>query len=248
MRRRPWLASLFLFQACWVIAQTPGSSHRLTILLPPGIPSETVKITYALGGGFGSYGRTIDVAPNTVFQPIPTSVEGKAADGLQMVIWAPGCETRTYTFDLRKSPPRRIGYECAAHPTVTLTGRIVPFEPIRERNAEVVITYRADWECRFFGWNDCLVPQNIVAIVRPGIDGTFEARLPDLASDSIVEASAGMPGATGAFWIILRDPKTWNHIADLQPELEDYRSANGSLKSLSAYPSDLVFIADFTIK
>jgi len=42
-----------------------GSARsRLSLEVPPGVPSETVQITYALGGSFGFYGQTVRVEPN----------------------------------------------------------------------------------------------------------------------------------------------------------------------------------------
>src|SRR5579864_6108132 len=247
MARTLWLAFLLLASACWMTAQTPPLSRSLTIVLPPGIPSETTRITYALVGSFGSHGQTTEIAANETSYTIATSVDGKPADSVQIVVWAPGCETRTHSLDLRKSAIRRITYGCVPHPAVTLTGRIIPFEATRAKDAELAIFYRANWECVFFGWNDCMVPQFAVATVTPRSDGTFEAQLPDFTSDPVVAASAGSR-INGDFLLLLRDPKTLNHIAELEPELEDYRSIDGSLKSVSEYPSDLVFVPQFAMK
>jgi len=247
MARTLWLAFLLLASACWMTAQTPPLSRSLTIVLPPGIPSETIRISYALVGSFGSHAQTTEIAANETSYTIATSVDGKPADTIQMVVWAPGCETRTHSLELRKSAIRRIMYECVPHPAVTLTGRIIPFEPTRAKDAELAIFYRAYWECEFFGWKDCMVPQFAVATVTPRSDGTFEVLLPDFASDPVVAVSGGSR-TNGDFFMLVRDPKSLNHIAELEPELEDYRSGDGSLQSLTAYPSDLVFVPAFRMR
>jgi len=241
------LVFLLLASAYWMTAQTSLPSRSLTVVLPPGILSETIRITYALVGSFGSHAQTTEIAANETSYTIATSVDGKPADTIQMVVWAPGCETRTHSLELRKSAIRRIMYECVPHPAVTLTGRIIPFEATRAKDAELAIFYRAHWECEFFGWKDCMVPQFAVATVTPRSDGTFEVLLPDFASDPVVAVSGGSR-TNGDFFLLLRDPKSLNHIAELEPELEDYRSTDGSLKSVSEYPSGLVFVPQFVMK
>ena len=63
MPRTVRLALTVLGSACLTLVQTPARS-RLSLEVPPGVPSETVQITYALGGSFGFYGQTVRVEPN----------------------------------------------------------------------------------------------------------------------------------------------------------------------------------------
>jgi len=144
------LAVTLLGSACLALAQ---ATARVSVVLPPGIPSETVQITYALGGSFGSYGQTVSAEPNLGEYPINTIIEGKAASAIQLVVWAPGCVTRTYRLNLQVGSFRhRLTYECAILPVVTLTGRIHPFDSIAGQPMELAIFFRAGWECEFFGW------------------------------------------------------------------------------------------------
>jgi len=243
MPRTVWLALTLLGSACLTLAQAPARS-RLSVVVPPGVPSESVHITYALGGSFGSYGQTVRAEPNVSEYPIATIVEGKAASGIQLAVWAPGCESRTYTLDLQiRSFRHRLTYECLALPPISLTGRIPSFDAIAGRPMELVIVFQAGWECEFFGWQDCMVPQVIVATVTPDANSTFQAQVPDFESDPVIAKSKSWLRRSGDFWLLLRDPKTLNHIAELQPEIEDYRCPGGTLKPLPAYPSDLPFVA-----
>ncbi len=243
MPRTVRLALTVLGSACLTLAQTPARS-RLSVVVPPGIPSETAHITYALGGSFGFYGQTVRVEPNVSEYPIATIVEGKAASRIQLVVWAPGCETRTYILDLQVTSFRhRLTYECVALPPIALTGRIRSFDTIAGKPMELVIVFQAGWECEFFGWRDCMVPQMIVATVTPDADGTFQAQVPDFESDPAIAQSKSLLRRSGNLWLLLRDPKTLNHIGELQPEIEDYRCPGGTLKPLPAYPSDLPFVA-----
>jgi hypothetical protein len=93
-----------------------------------------------------------------------------------------------------------------------------------------------------------MVPQMLVATVTPNADGTFRAQVPDFESDPVIAKVKSLLQGSGDFWLLLRDPKTLNHVAELQPEIEDFRAPGGTLKTLPAYPSDLVFIAKFADK
>lgn len=242
------LVLILLYIPGSLTAQNSLPSGHVSILLPPGVPSERFHITYALEGSFGSHGENVRSMPNVSSYAIATTVEGKAAKRLLMVAWAPGCETRTYQLKLRGSGDRQLTFECEILPSVILTGRIQPVGPLAERPSELVVRYLASWQCQFFGWMDCMVPQIEVATVAPDADGAFEVQLPDFSADPIISASKGLRGIGGEFWLSLRDPKTWNPIAELEPEIEDLRTLGGRLKVLSAYPSDLVFEANFTIR
>ena len=88
----------------------------------------------------------------------------------------------------------------------------------------------------------------MVATVTPDADGAFRARVPDFESDPMIAQSKNWLRRSGEFWMLVRDPKTLNHLAELQPEMEDFRAPGGTLKTLPAYPSDLVFLAKFTDK
>jgi hypothetical protein len=246
MARTFWLAFPLLWSAGVALAQTTAAT-RVSVLLPPGVPSETVHITYALGGSFGSYGQTVRVEPNVGVYSIPTTVEGKAAKGIQLVAWAPGCETRTYTRGLRGPGMHKLKYECVTLPAIILTGRIHPFGALAGRPMELAVFFRAGWECQFFGWYDCMVPTMLVATVTPDAGGAFQAQVPDFESDPVMAKSKGLLGRSGDFWMLLRDPKTLNHIAEMEPEIGEFRVPGKGLKVLSAYPPELVFLPSFTV-
>jgi hypothetical protein len=189
------------------------------------------------------------VEPNVSEYPINTTIDGKAASGIQLVVWVPGCETRTYSLNLEVASFRhRFTYECATLPLVTLTGQIRPFGPIAGKPMELAIFFRASGECEFFGWFDCMVPQILVGTVTPDADGAFRARVPDFESDPVIAKSKSSLRRSGEFWMLLRDPETLNHIVELEPEIEDFRVPGGALKVLPAYPSALVFVAKFADK
>jgi len=229
-------------------AQDLVPPKRITLGLPPGAASETAHINYALEGSFGSHGDLVHAAPNVTFYEIPISFEGQLADRVLIVAWIPGCEVRTYEVRPRASRDRQLKIECEDLPTVTLTGRIQLFESIAGKPAELVVWYQASWECRFFGWADCWVPEYEITRKKIEPDGTFQLQLPDFSSDPVINSVDLPPGMSGEFRLAVRDPKTWNPIANLGPELPEFRSAGGNLKVVSTYPSDLVFIVNSTIR
>jgi hypothetical protein len=228
-------------------AQTPATAKRITIVLPRGTASETVQITYALEGSFGGHGGFVAALPNVTSYEVPVAADGKIADRVQIVTWIPGCEMRTYDVRPKEPRAREVSVDCTTIPSVTLTGRIRPFTPIAAKPAELVVWYQAWWECDFFGWMDCMVPQYEVANATLEADGKFRLQLPDFSSDPVINSVEVQPGVSGEFRLAVRDPNTWNPIANLKPELPEFGSAGGELKVVSTYPSDLVFIAHSTI-
>jgi hypothetical protein len=235
---------ILMWATCIASAQIPESQQPLTVILPPGVPSEKVHIGYVLGGRFGAHGDYVRPMADADSYSIPTSVEGKPAESIQMVVWAPGCETQTFTVTLRESAHNELQFECTTLRMVTLTGHIHPVDLIRRKPSEVAIWYLAEWECKFFGRVDCMVPQFEVATVQPDANGSFEVELPDFSSDSIAGDAKRWGAFTGEFRVVLRETRTWNPIASLQTELTDLRTPGWGLKIMSTYPSDLVFVGD----
>lgn len=236
--------SILMWAACIASAQIPESQPTLTVTLPRGIPSEKIVIRYVLGGPFGAHGDYVRPMAHADSYLIPTSVEGKPGESIQMVAWAPGCETRTFTVELRQRAYNELPFECTILPMVTLTGHIHPVDLIRGKPSEVAIWYLAEWECKFFGWADCMVPQFEVATARPDAYGFFEVELPDFSSDPIAGDAKHWGAFTGEFRVVLRETGTWNPIASLQTELRDLRTPGWGLKIMSTYPSDLVFVGE----
>ena len=104
---------------------------------------------------------------------------------------------------------------------------------------EVRIDYMASWACRFFGLADCAVPQIELGTVKPDVDGAFEIELPDFSSDPISSDSEG--GAE--LQLVLREVKTGNLAAFLEPEMGMLRTPGNALKIVPSYPQNLFFSA-----
>jgi hypothetical protein len=248
MTRGLSVAPLLVLAGCLAMAQQRPPSNGLPILLPPGVPSETVNIMYVLEGSFGSHGAQVRPKPNLKAYFLPFSIEKTGAARIRALIWAPGCEFRTYDIAIQESPSRQIAYECALLTKTTLTGRIREASLVSERPYELEISYSAFWRCDFFGLGDCLTTQLPIATVTPAADGRFQTELPDFSRDPVIAKFRGPDDRIENFQMILRNPKTLNPLAELQPEMKDLRSTAGKLRILSTYPSDVAFLLGFTMR
>jgi hypothetical protein len=130
-------------------------------------------------------------------------------------------------------------FSCSPAPTVTLVGQISPASLLRDKDTTVSVDYMAGWACRFFGFADCVVPQIPLGTTKPDVEGIFRIEVPDLSGDS--DASYSDDGTE--LQLILRDVKTYNIRAFLQPESEALRTASGNLTISSFYTQNVVFVA-----
>jgi hypothetical protein len=119
---------------------------------------------------------------------------------------------------------------------VVLSGSF-PRPLIGDHEAELLITYQAFWAHSFFGILDGFVTTFDVAKISPSRDGTFRVEIPnfrDADQFSKDESAASLN-------LLLRDAKTWNHLAtNLVPKQEDLRAGFG-LKIVSSYPDNVEF-------
>ena len=73
-------------------ASGPKGFPSISISLPVCVPSETVQIAYHLVGPFGGYGGYSQQRAGVRSYEIEASLEGKAATGAKLIVYAPGCE------------------------------------------------------------------------------------------------------------------------------------------------------------
>jgi hypothetical protein len=223
-------------------AQTPRTAPlpSVSLSLPPDILSETVQISYFLVGPFGGYGGYAAQRTGVHSYEISTMVDGKAANEIRMVVYASGCEIQQFVLPLAEHSRISQEFPCHRANTVKLSGKIVPSALARDNNAELVVTYMAYWAHGFYKVSDGFVTEFHLATVSPDADGVFQVDLPYFRSD--VEASSSQPRAS--FGLMLRDSKTWNHIAtNLEPEKQELRLLAHGLRIRSQYPDDLIFTA-----
>jgi len=196
-------------------ASTPQTSAPVCILLPPDIRSETVQIRYFMSGPFGGYASFEEPRPSLRSYQIKSSMDDKAATQIKVLVYAPGCRIQRFDLLLAETEERKEEFSCQTLPSVTLSGQIVPSDLVRDHHAELAIAYMAFWANEFFGVADGIVPQIHLATVSPDANGMFQVRLPDFAADTTLSSFQRKP----SLQLKLRDSKTWNPIASLEPEL-----------------------------
>jgi len=211
---------------------------RVSITLTPDVPYERVFGHYVLYGPFGAQGGFVRKPSSRTIQ-IPAVVEGKPASQIKMFIGAPGCKMATFDIPILNLLDTQESFSCNPVPTVTLVGQIGPPRLLHNEDTVVSIDYVAGWACRFFGFADCMVPQISLGTAKPDAEGIFKIELPDFRADSI---AADADGGT-ELRLILRDAKTYNLLALLEPESETLRSPSGALRISMFYPQSVFFVA-----
>jgi hypothetical protein len=167
----------------------------------------------------------------------PAVVDGKAATAIRMIVYAKGCEIQTFVIPLAGDSRVNREFRCQPVATVRLSGRIVPDELVRDNNAELVVLYMAYWAHEFYGITDGPVTEFRLATVAPRANGKFQLELPCFSADTV-----GSREPTASFWLMLRDSKTWKHIASPEPNVAGLRFQDHSLRIRPHYPDGLKFI------
>jgi len=142
-----------------------------------------------------------------------------------MFIGAPRCKMATFDIPIPNLLDTQESFSCSPAPTVTLVGQIGPVSSV---------DYMAGWACKFFGFADCMVPQISFGRAKPDAEGIFKIELPDFSADS--NASDSDDGTD--LQVILRDAKTHNILAFLEPESDALRTASGNVRISTFYPQD----------
>jgi hypothetical protein len=210
---------------------------KVSITLMPDVPYEKVFGQYVLYGPFGAYSGFVRKPRSRTIQ-IPVVVEGKPASQLKMFVGAPGCKMATFDIPILNLLDTQESYSCNPAPTVTLVGQISPTNLLSNKNVTVSVDYMAGWACRFFGFADCMVPQISFGTAKPDAEGIFKIELPDFGADSIASDADGGTGLR----LALRDAKTYNILAFLEPESEALRAPGGGLRITMSYPQNMVFV------
>src|SRR5271168_4019319 len=170
--------AILLGMAAWLPPKAPNLSKAeglpsVSVLLPANIPSETVQISYFLIGPFGGYGGYTEQRAGLHSYEISSLVEGKSASEIRLIVYAQGCEIKTFVLQLTEDSRVKQEFECQRAVTVHLSGQIVPTELATENNAELVVYYMAYWAHGFFGITDGMVTEFRLATVAPDSNGVF---------------------------------------------------------------------------
>jgi hypothetical protein len=236
-RTLSFLLSCLIFAVGGLVrAEAQLPSVRITLM--PDVPYEKVFGHYVLYGPFGAFGGVVQKPRFRALQ-IPAVVEGKPASQIKMFIGAPGCKMATFDIPILNLLDTQESFSCNPAPTVTLVGQISPASLLSTKDATVSVDYMAGWACGFFGLADCMVPQISLGTVKPDANCVFKIELPDFSRDPI--PGDGDDG-TG-LQLILREAKTYNIVAFMEPESETLRTGSGNLRISSFYPQGVVFVS-----
>jgi hypothetical protein len=238
-RRATFVAAAVLLVAANGLAQTAPQLPNVTITLPPDVPSEKVWVQYVLYGPFGASGSDVARKVGSQLLQIRAAVGSRPAEQIKMFVWAPGCKIETFEMPIQKFSDIQESFSCSPLSTVALVGQISGTYLHGKKSAEVRVDYLAPWACNFFGLVDCMVPQLSLGTANPDDRGVFQIEIPDFSADPISSDSEN--GAE--LQVVLREVKTWNLIAFLEPELQTLRTPGGGLKVVPSFPQNLVFSA-----
>jgi hypothetical protein len=239
IRRVRDFALLSLILLVGGLASAHAQLPKVSITLMPDVPYELVFGHYVLYGPFGAHGGFVQKPPGSRTIQIPIVVEGKPASQIKMFLGAPGCKIATFDIPILNLLGTGESFSCSPASTVTLVGQISAASLPRNRDATVSVDYMAGWACRFFGFADCMVPQIPFGTAKPDAEGIFKIELPDLSMDSNL---SNLEDGTD-LQLILRDAKTYNVLAFLEPESDALRTASGNLRIATSYPQNVVFVA-----
>jgi hypothetical protein len=200
---------LFLSTGLLATSQDIDSQGSPTIRLdlPPDVPSNSLHINYFMTGLFGGYGGFVTPASGQSSYHIIAAVDGKPAERVKLIAYAPGCQIETLDIQVQSQTVSQP-LLCITLAQKILRGQITP-APTMQQPSEVEVTYLAMWDHRFFGIADGPVTAIRVTTAIPDQNGNFEVTLPDFS----VQANLG----EAEFRFTLREIKTRNIIAFLSP-------------------------------
>lgn len=222
------------------VTQPPdGPPPLVRIEVPREVASKGVWIRYRLAGE--ELGGWIQPHPGLSSYTIRATVDGRPADGIRALIYAPGCAVQTLDLPLSGPISPQFFYECRPVGNVSIIGRFDPRDRLFQREVKLQVKYVARWATTFLGLADQIVVDIPVGdgVYLPA-EGYFRLPVPELSKDPL----AGKPDRPGEFQIWARDGKTGDLLALLTPlEPAAMRTRKGGLRIESAYPAEVVFAA-----
>jgi hypothetical protein len=219
-------------------AREAGKGPEVSILVPAGVSVEGIQIDRMLSGRFGGDASSITPTPKMQRYAIDASVNGVAANRVQVVVYMPGCELSRYDIAMHGESIERQA-ECKVLPAWPLSGQLVMDAATvaalgkHDSPLEIEVGYMALWVSDFFGIMDGPVTTFHVATLPLGEDGSFSVMLPELVQDPAEKGAKER--YRGAFLFRLREKKTWNIVGTLRPT--DFAiSALDGLELRTQYP------------
>jgi hypothetical protein len=232
---------LLILVAGVCLSQTPPipapTSSYIDIRLPPGFDSGHFFVRYLLAGD--DFGGWIQPRPNVSSYAISTTHEGRPANRIRALLYAPGCAIEVLDLPVSYPGSQPYSFICRSLPDVPLAGTIIRTDRLFGRKVRLQAYYVARWASSFLG-----IADEIVTLIPIGetndisASGGFRLSLPDLSHDAL----AGSPEHSGEIQIWAREAATDKIVAQLIPVgPETGETMVGGLKIQAAYPSETVF-------
>ncbi len=225
---------------------------RILIDLPGNIPSDAVWIRYVLIGPGGSGGAIVKREPDLRQYVIDAIIGVKPARRAKIVVYAPGCQFKTYTIDLDGASDVSELFQCDSLPSRTVHGILPPAQLpssifTDEKRLVIFGELEPDWVCDFFLQHiggSCLgagIPLGKVGEIDPANGGAFEITIPDFTADQVFKGAGDVPrsGKFGEIELVLQDKKIGRPLGGIQPE---NAAPKTGLNIESEYPNPLKFM------
>ena len=224
-----------------------ANAPRIILKLPDNIPSELFWIRYSLSGPGGTGGTItggkVEKELKLRQYEIYAMIGGTPAQHAKIVIYAPGCQFKTYTIDLGSADISEQ-FDCEPLPTKTIHGLLPPnqvpsttYQAVKKLD---VVAYLDDnWVCGFFLRTQigssviiagsCLgspIPLGTVGEIDPARGGAFDITIPDFARDPVFGSSGVAPRVRdfGVIQLALCEKNVRRVLAAIKAEGTDARS------------------------
>jgi hypothetical protein len=241
---------------------TASAAHpRIVLTLPDNLASDSVTVWYDLIMAKQSKTGPLKRQSNVRQYVVDAVIDGQPARSATIYIYAPGCQFKTYDFELNKTFDLAQRFECAPLATKTIHGFILPAEiPLsflsKRTELDILGELEANWICnnaflraaeRSGGQGvagSCLVPSiplGKVGQLHPADDGNFELKIPDFTQDPVFKSKADEPTNIdfGYIELSLKDEQVGRPVGTISAS--DFNSPEHGLEILTGYPDPVIF-------
>ncbi|MGI4831006.1 MAG: hypothetical protein ACRYFU_22875 [Janthinobacterium lividum] len=164
--------------------QIADNGARITLAIPPVVPSETVQIKYFMTGQFGGYGGFVRAEKGLTAYSITASADSKPAFNVKIIAYLPGCEIVKLDIPVSEANIVR-SLPCKKLEAKAVHGQISEALLDKEHGpTQILVEYFAIWGNHFFGIMDGPVTTFEVATALLDKSGAFVASVPDLKEQS----------------------------------------------------------------
>jgi hypothetical protein len=246
------IAAVFCFRQT---SEGKTAPPRIIIKLPEKLPLESVWIRYSLNH-HGTAGERMHLEDGSREYVIVGSPD-IASQHAQIVLYTPGCEFKTYEFDLHPGSDQEERFQCDSLPAKTLHGFIPPNEIPRaiyhalEKRLDIEADLENDWTCDYFlrpqptrGLisGSCLgsfVPLGMVGTLDPADSGRFEIKIPDFTRDPAFKLTREWGTNFGNIALVLRDKRVGQQVGLMKPK--ESQTERKDLNVQAEYPDTIIF-------